>query len=91
LINVGRGAHLREQDLLDALADGQLSGAVLDVFETEPLPADHPFWKHERIVLTPHIGASTGFDSAAAVLIDNIQRHQRGEPMLGLVDRESGY
>jgi len=91
LINVGRGAHLCENDLLEALAAGQLSGAVLDVFHTEPLPPGHPFWAHERIFLTPHIAASTGYESAASVLIDNIRRYRRGEQMTGLVDLDSGY
>ncbi len=91
LINVGRGGHLRENDLLAALEDAQLSGAVLDVFDEEPLPADHPFWTHERVVLTPHVASTTGHESGAAALIENIRRHQRGESMIGLVDRESGY
>jgi Phosphoglycerate dehydrogenase and related dehydrogenases len=55
LIHVGRGQHLIEQDLLDALDSGHLRGAIVDVFEQEPLPADHPFWQHEKIVVTPHV------------------------------------
>lgn len=91
LINVGRGGHLQEKALLSALDDGQLSGAVLDVFDEEPLPADHPFWTHDRIILTPHIASQTGYDSAANELVENIRRHQQGKPMVGVVDRESGY
>lgn len=91
LVNVGRGGHLQEDDLLSALAEGQLAGAILDVLEDEPPAADHPFWDHPRIMLTPHIASMTGFDSAATVLLENIRRHQRGERMVGLVDRSLGY
>ncbi|EJL06329.1 2-hydroxyacid dehydrogenase [Pseudomonas chlororaphis] len=91
LINMGRGGHLVEQDLLDALASGQLSGAVLDVLQQEPAPAEHPFWDHPQILLTPHIAAMTQPQSAFVVLLDNIRRHQRGEPMLGQIDRTQGY
>jgi len=91
LINMGRGGHLVEADLLHALDSGQLSGAVLDVLEEEPAPADHPFWSHPQIALTPHIAAMTQPASAFSVLLDNIRRHQRGEPMIGEVDRRRGY
>ncbi|WP_447801102.1 2-hydroxyacid dehydrogenase [Pseudomonas kilonensis] len=91
LVNMGRGGHLMEADLLEALADGQLSAAVLDVLEQEPAPMDHPFWHHPQILLTPHIAAMTQPESAFGVLLENIRRHQRGESMLGLVDRERSY
>lgn len=91
LINLGRGAQLVEADLLAALDSGQLSQAVLDVVEPEPPAADHPFWQHPRIWLTPHVGAMTVPETAFTVLLENIRRHQRGEPMLGLVDRQRGY
>ncbi|WP_288450595.1 NAD(P)-dependent oxidoreductase, partial [uncultured Pseudomonas sp.] len=91
LINLGRGAQLVEADLLAALDSGQLSQAVLDVVEPEPPAADHPFWQHPRIWLTPHVGAMTVPETAFTVLLDNIRRHQRGEPMQGLVDRQRGY
>ena len=91
LVNMGRGGHLVEADLLEALADGQLSAAVLDVLEQEPAPTDHPFWHHPHILLTPHIAAMTQPESAFGVLLENIRRHQRGESMLGLVDRERSY
>ena len=91
LVNVGRGGHLVESDLLTALGDGTISAAVLDVFDEEPLPAEHPFWSHERILMTPHVASTTGHKSAAIALIENIRRHLSGEPMIGLVDRESGY
>lgn len=91
IINVGRGAHLVEADLLAALDSGHLSGAVIDVLATEPAGADHPFWRHPRILLTPHIASATRADSSAEVLIANIRRHQAGEAMLGQVDRARGY
>lgn len=91
LVNMGRGGHLVEADLLEALADGQISAAVLDVLEQEPAPMDHPFWHHPQILLTPHIAAMTQPESAFGVLLENIRRHQRGKSMLGLVDRERNY
>ncbi|TAK99118.1 MAG: glyoxylate/hydroxypyruvate reductase A [Rhodospirillaceae bacterium] len=91
LINVGRGGHLRDADLLAALASGQLSGAVLDVFGSEPLPEDHPFWRHPRILMTPHIASMTHVESGGQALLDNIRRHLAGQPMHGLIQRDRGY
>jgi glyoxylate/hydroxypyruvate reductase A len=91
LVNMGRGGHLIEEDLLEALASGQLSAAVLDVLQQEPAAPDHPFWHHPQILLTPHIAAMTQPESAFSVLLENIRRHQRGESMLGQVDRERSY
>ncbi len=91
LVNLGRGGHLIEADLLAALESGQISAAVLDVFETEPLPAGHPFWNHPRIVITPHIGAVTGTETGIAALLANIRRFERGERLEGEVDRGRGY
>ena len=91
LINVARGKHLVEQDLLEALEAGQLSGALLDVFREEPLPATHPFWAHERITLTPHIASITSPVSAAPQVIDNYHRARSGRPLLHLVDPVKGY
>lgn len=91
VINVGRGGHLVEADLLAALASGQISHAVLDVFETEPLPADHVFWTHPMITVTPHIAAPTDPVSASARIAANISRFRRGEPVEGLVSPQAGY
>jgi glyoxylate/hydroxypyruvate reductase A len=91
LVNMGRGRHLIEEDLLEALASGQLSAAVLDVLREEPARPEHPFWRHPQILLTPHIAAMTQPESAFDVLLENIRRHQRGDPMLGQVDRKLGY
>lgn len=91
LVNMGRGGHLVEEDLLQALASGQLSAAVLDVLREEPARPEHPFWHHPQILLTPHIAAMTQPESAFDVLLENIRRHQRGDPMLGQIDRKQGY
>lgn len=91
LINMGRGGHLVEEDLLEALDSGQLSAAVLDVLQQEPAGPEHPFWQHPQILLTPHVAAMTQPESAFSVLLENIRRHQRGEPMLGQIDRKQGY
>ncbi len=91
LINVGRGAHLVQDDLLKALEEGQLSRTVLDVCEPEPLPQGHPFWAHPQVVLTPHIASMTQPETAADAVLDNLRRRQQGLPMIGLVDRTRGY
>jgi glyoxylate/hydroxypyruvate reductase len=91
IINLGRGGHLVEADLLAALDSDQLAAAVLDVFETEPLPVGHPFRTHPCIVITPHIAASTGHETGIAVLLGNIRRLERGEKLEGEIDRARGY
>jgi glyoxylate/hydroxypyruvate reductase A len=91
LVNAARGSHLVEEDLLAALASGQISAAVLDVFREEPLPADHPFWHHPRIVVTPHVAAFTNPATAAPIVLDNIRRFEEGRPLLNGVDPARGY
>lgn len=91
VINVGRGGHLVQQDLLQALDEGKVGNAILDVCEPEPLPSDHPFWAHPKVVLTPHIASMTQPETAVDAVIDNIRRHREGLPMIGLVDRARGY
>jgi glyoxylate/hydroxypyruvate reductase A len=91
LINVARGGHLVEADLLDALASGQLRHAVLDVADPEPLPADHPFHTHPAIMLTPHVAGVTRRETAVHSLIANVRRAITGEPMHGEVNRSRGY
>lgn len=91
LINMGRGGHLVEGDLLEALESGQLGGAILDVLQVEPAAADHPFWGHPQVVLTPHVAAMTQPASAFGVLLENIRRFERGERMVGQIDRNRGY
>lgn len=91
VINVGRGGHLVQDDLLQALDEGKLSCAMLDVCEPEPLPSNHPFWTHPKITLTPHIASMTQPETAVDAVIDNLRRHREGLPMIGLVDRARGY
>jgi len=91
LINIGRGRHLVEQDLIPAIDSGQLDGAFLDVFKEEPLPEVHPFWGDDRIIITPHLAAMTLPEEAIAQITQNILAHECGEPMTGLVDRAIGY
>ncbi|MGF6753082.1 2-hydroxyacid dehydrogenase [Paraburkholderia sp. GAS42] len=91
LINVARGGHLVEQDLLDALARGQLAGATLDVFREEPLPPDHPFWQEPRITITPHISAVTLREDSVVQVARKIEAVMRGETVTGVVDLARGY
>lgn len=91
IINVGRGGHVVEADLLAALASGQLSEAVLDVFSTEPLPEAHPFWAHQRILVTPHVAAVTNPVTASLVVVENLRRLMRGEAWPDRVDLANGY
>jgi len=91
LVNVGRGGHLVEADLIEALDSGALSAAVLDVAEHEPLPAGHPLWSHPRILLTPHIASMTTPEAAVDFVLETIARHRRGEALPGRVDLARGY
>ncbi len=91
VINVARGAHLVEEDLIPLLDSGQLAGAALDVFRQEPLPAGHPFWRHPKITMTPHTAARTLRDESVAQIAQKIQRLERGEPIAGVVDHHKGY
>jgi len=91
LINIARGRHLVEEDLLALLDSGQVAGATLDVFRTEPLPAGHPFWTHPRITVTPHTAARTLRRESVAQIVGKIQAMERGEPVAGVVDLARGY
>lgn len=91
IINVGRGGHLAEADLIPALDSGRLGHAILDVFETEPLPSGHPFWGHPKITITPHAAAITDPASGALRAAENIARFRAGEPVTGLVSFETRY
>jgi glyoxylate/hydroxypyruvate reductase len=90
-VNLARGAQVVEADLLVALDNGQLSHAVLDVFATEPLPAEHPFWRHPLVTVLPHVAAQTDPRSAAQVVAANIRALRAGQPLQHLVDRQRGY
>jgi len=91
VINVARGAHLVDEDLLSLIKSAHLSGATLDVFRTEPLPADHPFWREAKITITPHTSARTLRADSIAQIVGKIVALQRGEPVTGLVDVGRGY
>ena len=91
LVNLARGAHVVDDDLLAALASGQVGQAVLDVFHTEPLPAGHPYWQHPRVALLPHAAALTDARSAAAVVAHNIAALVAGAPLRHGVRRSAGY
>ena len=91
LINVARGKHLVEEDLITLIDSGHLAGATLDVFRTEPLPAGHPFWQHPKITVTPHTSARTLREESIAQIVGKIQALQRGEAINGVVDPQRGY
>lgn len=91
LLNPGRGTVPDDAALLAALDEGRLAHAVLDVFRTEPLPPEHPFWSHPRVTVTPHIAADTRPATAAPVAAENLRRAMDGRPLLHLVDRARGY
>lgn len=93
VVNVSRGSLLDEAALLDLLEQGRLRGAALDVFATEPLPAGHPFWRHPRVLVSPHVsGVTTGFwERETALIVDNIKRYLEGAPLTNVVDLEAGY
>jgi len=91
IINPGRGPLIDDEALLNALDNGQIKHATLDVFRHEPLPPEHPFWAHEKVTVTPHIAADTRVETAAEVIAENVRRGEAGEPFLHLVDRKLGY
>ncbi|MBP6647746.1 MAG: glyoxylate/hydroxypyruvate reductase A, partial [Burkholderiaceae bacterium] len=91
VINVARGAHLVDEDLVTLIDRGHLSGATLDVFRTEPLPQGHPFWHHPKITVTPHTSARTLRDESIAQIVGKIQALERGEPVAGIVEPDRGY
>ncbi|MFN3663009.1 2-hydroxyacid dehydrogenase [Yoonia sp.] len=91
VINPGRGPLIDDAALLQSLNCGQIAHATLDVFRIEPLPADHPFWAHPQVTVTPHIAATTRAETAAQIIVDNIRRGETGHPFLNVVDRGLGY
>lgn len=91
LINTGRGGHQVEADLIALLENGHLSGALLDVFATEPLPENHPFWDTPNLTITPHVASLTNVHSAADVIVENYKRMLAGEALLNVVSVEKGY
>lgn len=91
LINLARGQHLVEKDLLTALDSGQLSGACLDVFDKEPLPANHPFWLHSQITITPHVATQTDSEYWTKSIVETINDVRAGVTLKNVVNRQQGY
>jgi glyoxylate/hydroxypyruvate reductase A len=91
VINVARGKHLVDEELLALIDSGHLAGATLDVFRTEPLPAGHVFWQHPKITVTPHTSARTLREESIAQIVGKMQALQRGESINGVVDALRGY
>ena len=91
IINLGRGAHIVNDDLITALDSDQLSAATLDVTEPEPLPEDSPLWDHPRITILPHVARRPPISQIAPVFIDNIKRFRNKKPLRQLTNRERGY
>ncbi|MEA1914908.1 MAG: glyoxylate/hydroxypyruvate reductase A [Campylobacterota bacterium] len=90
-INAGRADQVIEKDLIEALNTQQLNGAFLDVFKTEPLESSHPFWKHPKITITPHVASITNPISVAPQIVNNYRNTQKGYPLKNLVNIQSGY
>lgn len=91
IINAARGGHLVEEDLLSALDRGQIGGATLDVFQTEPLPASSPFWHHPKVLVTPHVASLIDPETGGRMVAANIRKFLNGEPLPDLIDRQQGY
>lgn len=91
ILNPGRGPLIDDDALIAALDAGQIGHATLDVFRTEPLPRGHPFWAHPKVTVTPHIASETRADTSSANVAENLRRAESGEPLLNLVDRDTGY
>ncbi|MFO1069981.1 MAG: glyoxylate/hydroxypyruvate reductase A [Geminicoccaceae bacterium] len=91
LLQVGRGRHLVDEDLLAALDSGQVAHASIDVFRREPPPPEHPFWAHPKVRMTPHIASYSLPSSGADIIAENLRRLADGRPLLHVVDRRKGY
>jgi D-2-hydroxyacid dehydrogenase (NADP+) len=93
LINISRGQVVDESALVDALREGRIRGAGLDVFASEPLPTDHPLWDFNNVIITPHNAALSPYylDRAIALIADNIARFLQGREMLNIIDKQKGY
>jgi glyoxylate/hydroxypyruvate reductase A len=91
VINVARGGHLIEEDLVAAIDSGHLAGATLDVFQTEPLPESSPLWKHPKITVTPHVAAISDPRAMARIVVDGIARVESSKPLENTIDFVRGY
>ena len=91
LVNCGRGEPIDDDALLEAVRSGHIAGAVLDVFRTEPLPPEHPFWDEPNITVTPHCASKPNPATASLVILKNIEKMKKGEPIEGIVNRKRAY
>jgi D-3-phosphoglycerate dehydrogenase/glyoxylate/hydroxypyruvate reductase A len=91
LVNVARGGIVAEDELVALIDSGHLAGATLDVFATEPLPAESPLWQHEKIVVTPHVAAQPSVEPVVAQFLENLRRLEAGETLINEVNRQIGY
>jgi len=92
-MNIGRGAVVDEPAMIEALSEGKIRGAALDVFETEPLPKDSPLWRQENVLLSPHSAdhTATWQQDSVEFFLENFARYRKGEPLLNVVDKQAGY
>ncbi len=91
IINVARGGHLVDEDLIEMIDKGHISGACLDVYHQEPLSEDHPFWKHPKILMTPHVASVSDVNAVVPQLLENYFRFRKGDPLLNEVSTLRGY
>lgn len=91
IVNCGRGNVIDDDALIAAMDSGHIAGAALDVFRTEPLPEDHPFWSHPKVTVTPHYSSNGGAKFGVGVVVENIRRVRAGQPLQDVVDKEAGY
>jgi glyoxylate/hydroxypyruvate reductase A len=91
IVNCGRGNVIDDDALVEAMDSGHIAGAALDVFRTEPLPAEHPFWSHPKVTMTPHYSSNGAARYGVDVIIDNIRRDRAGQPFANIVDKALGY
>jgi glyoxylate/hydroxypyruvate reductase A len=91
IVNCGRGNLIDDEALIEAMDSGHIAGAALDVFKTEPLPAEHPFWSHPKVTMTPHYSSNGAARYGVDVIIDNIRRDRAGQPFANIVDKALGY
>ena len=91
LINISRGPLVQEDPLMDALQKGQIAGAVLDVFNEEPLPANHPLWSLDNVIITPHISGPSIPEDMTRIFLENLEKFETGKQLKGVVDPKKGY
>ena len=91
IINTGRGPVIDRAALLDALRAQRIGGAVLDVFDEEPLPADDPLWSLPNVIITPHVSGAAAPGPLGAIVVENVARFREGRPLINVVDPARGY